>query len=105
CPADRLEGRARDLAAAVCPQGDVPRQHREQAIHVAGPSRLREALHQAFGLPRVGLEASAWRANMFPRSREDLAAVGLRLFYDAGDLGVLEVEHLVQQEHRSLDRG
>ena len=30
---------------------------------------------------------------------QDLAAVGLGLLDDAGDLPVLEIEHVVQQEH------
>ena len=97
-----MRRRSFDLAAAITPEGDIFRQQAHQAGHLPGihrPQKSGEQLLLGFGRSR---EARPVVAQMLLRPAEPLPAGHLTLAEKAGNLGIVVLEDLAQQEDRPL---
>ena len=100
---DGLHGR-RSLAAAVCMDADVGRQHRAERLHVAAAGGGKEGLGKLEATLLLHLEARSRLADMGARAGGELAA-GSRVALDGRrDFLESQPEHIVQQEGRPLER-
>ena len=101
---NRPSSRAADLAAAVRPQPHVVGEQVREPAHVAVVGSLHEARDDAPMFGRRWLKAPLPARQLFLRTAEDLATRGFVPFDNFGDLPVLVVEDLAQQEHRPRER-
>src|SRR5262249_56732382 len=90
------------LAAAVGCQPYVVREKRLEPSEVALLDRLKEPTCQLVALLARRLEGGPALPDVAPRPRRELTDVVLALADDLGDLRVVVVEHVVQQQHGAL---
>jgi hypothetical protein len=102
-PEDRLRP-GRGFAAAVAVDGSVRGEQREQTIDVAVVDGFVEASGEHVALLARGLESWPALVDLAPCPGGELAAVLLALADDGGDLSVVVVEDVVEQEDRPLHR-
>ena len=74
----------------------------EQRRLVLGAQGVEEVLEQAAARRLADLEARPVLVHALARAVHDLPAGRLVLAEDAGDVGIVAVEHFVQQERRAL---
>ncbi len=92
-----------DLAAAIAPEGDILGQQVHQGAHLPSihcPQKTGEQVLLGFGR---GWEAWPVVAQMFLRPAEPLPAGHFTFAQKGGNLGVVVLEDLAQQEDGSLD--
>jgi hypothetical protein len=98
------DGHGRGLAAAVAVDDGVGGQQADQALGVALVDGGEEPAGELLALAPGGLEPRPAGLDVAAGSGRDLAAVVLGPADEAADLGVAVAKHLVEQEHRPLDR-
>src|SRR5215218_38625 len=103
-PATQRPRQGRNLAAAVGGQLHVVGEQRLEPSEVALLGGREEPSRELVALLARALEAWAALLDVASRSRRELADVVLALADDLGDLRVVVVEHVVQQQHRALLR-
>ena len=93
----------RPFAPAVGIEDDVGSQQVHEIVCPASTDGLEEPMCQLLASLSRGFESWLPLLDMPPRSDGDLSAVLLGLADDVGDLVEPEVEHIAEEEHRSLD--
>ena len=83
---------------------DIRRQHRHQGVHITLTECLHERVGQLVPFGVRGLESRAVLGHVSPGTDGQLPAVLRGLVDHPADLGVVEPEDVVQQEHCPLDR-
>ena len=92
------------FAAAIGMKDNIIGEQGEQLAHVSRAGRAAEPLEQVVVLLRRCLESRTNRADMLAGPPQNLPAVGLAEPERPGNVGVVVLEDLSQQEHRALDR-
>src|SRR5258708_4546376 len=96
---------AHDTRAGVGDEDGVFREHLEQRVLVAAGGGLDERGEQPAVLVARSLENPAFGRHMLPRTLEKLAASGVALAEQRGNLRVTHIEDVVQEEDRALGGG
>jgi hypothetical protein len=104
-PAVDSTTRGGTLDRAVTVSDGVRGEQIDQILHVpATRDRVKEALRELVAPPFRDLESHSFLSDALAPACRELPAVRLSLADDLGDLEIAEVEDVVEQKHRTLNR-